>query len=390
MSYQLTVAACNLIPCWLSAVLNYRHHHKGRRLVLPWPQGKVFWIQRLCGVLYVCPVDAPSSKSSFSFALVLPDHSSGSRVTKPGEVGADGNLTTRRQIQAHHRYDRRVTANVPSDLSGVVLCFKWYQRCNVVGRAGGGEMFRWVETNFYLHMGVRGSVCPQKSNKETWESGWNRGSLVILSIGHWAGAWGTWEFLLMLRGGIIRSCNFFCKDTDVTRSQWRWKTGFYWLGATTRLSLSICDKRTQILAFQGCIAWAASRVELATVTSLLSLPFDSKACWQHTTMESSASLSLSPSTTESFAAVASVLPADASPASISVFWLFLSLIYSFIYILQRISVWAITFSTYSLPTWMFGVFSTSLTFTMNFTTLCVPREAIFGLAKTNHMNLSPG
>ena len=34
-------------------------------------------------------------------------------------------------------------------------------------------------------------------------------------------------------------------------------------------------------------------------------------------------------------------------------------------------IWIITFSSITLPTFLFALFSTSLTFTMNFTTLCV-------------------
>mgnify|MGYP001658214285 CR=1 FL=1 len=44
----------------------------------------------------------------------------------------------------------------------------------------------------------------------------------------------------------------------------------------------------------------------------------------------------------------------------------------FTFVLQTIPsvlYWVITFSTITLPTWLFTLFSMSLTFTMNFTTL---------------------
>jgi lysophospholipid hydrolase len=40
-------------------------------------------------------------------------------------------------------------------------------------------------------------------------------------------------------------------------------------------------------------------------------------------------------------------------------------------IIPGILFWLITFTTITLPTWLFTFFSTSLTFTMNATTLCV-------------------
>lgn len=55
----------------------------------------------------------------------------------------------------------------------------------------------------------------------------------------------------------------------------------------------------------------------------------------------------------------------------SIFWLSVSLVYSAAYLLQRISFWIISFSGYTLPAWLFTLFSTSLTFTMNFTTLLI-------------------
>ncbi|PWW72225.1 patatin-domain-containing protein [Tuber magnatum] len=55
----------------------------------------------------------------------------------------------------------------------------------------------------------------------------------------------------------------------------------------------------------------------------------------------------------------------------SIFWLSASLVCSVVCLLQRIFLWVISFSTYTLPTWLFTLFSTSLTFTMNFTTLLI-------------------
>lgn len=40
-------------------------------------------------------------------------------------------------------------------------------------------------------------------------------------------------------------------------------------------------------------------------------------------------------------------------------------------LVPRALYWLITFSTITLPTWLFTLFSMSLTFTMNFTTLYV-------------------
>lgn len=43
-------------------------------------------------------------------------------------------------------------------------------------------------------------------------------------------------------------------------------------------------------------------------------------------------------------------------------------------IIPGILFWLVTFTTITLPTWLFTLFSTSLTFTMNATTLCVYPE----------------
>jgi lysophospholipid hydrolase len=57
------------------------------------------------------------------------------------------------------------------------------------------------------------------------------------------------------------------------------------------------------------------------------------------------------------AAVTSNLPADQSSAG------------GFIYALPHALLWIIGFCTITVPTWLFTLFSMSLTFTMNFTTL---------------------
>src|SRR5207302_3000183 len=70
--------------------------------------------------------------------------------------------------------------------------------------------------------------------------------------------------------------------------------------------------------------------------------------------------------------LSSANPAISSQDTQSIFWLSASLVYSVVYLLQRIFFWVISFSTYTLPAWLFTLFSTSLTFTMNFTTLSIP------------------
>jgi len=57
------------------------------------------------------------------------------------------------------------------------------------------------------------------------------------------------------------------------------------------------------------------------------------------------------------------------PDDPNIFWLTLSLVYSTAYLLQRIAFATTKFATYTLPAWLFTLFSMSLTFTMNFTTL---------------------
>ncbi|PUU82148.1 hypothetical protein B9Z19DRAFT_1121189 [Tuber borchii] len=76
---------------------------------------------------------------------------------------------------------------------------------------------------------------------------------------------------------------------------------------------------------------------------------------------------LSPISSELSGAVPTISSQDTQ----SIFWLSAYLVYSIVYLLQRIFFWVISFTTYTLPTWLFTLFSTSLTFTMNFTTLLI-------------------
>ena len=77
------------------------------------------------------------------------------------------------------------------------------------------------------------------------------------------------------------------------------------------------------------------------------------------------------SSTAASVVTAAVARTTAAPRqeSLSIFWLTLSLAYSTILLLQRITFTITKFLTYTLPTWLFTLFSMSLTFTMNFTTL---------------------
>jgi lysophospholipid hydrolase len=43
------------------------------------------------------------------------------------------------------------------------------------------------------------------------------------------------------------------------------------------------------------------------------------------------------------------------------------------HVVPSVLYWVITFTTITLPTWLFTLFSMSLTFTMNFTTLYDPK-----------------
>lgn len=60
-------------------------------------------------------------------------------------------------------------------------------------------------------------------------------------------------------------------------------------------------------------------------------------------------------------------PVEAAPAS--TFGLLGRVILTILRIIPGLLYWLITFTTITLPTWLFTLFSTTLTFTMNFTTL---------------------
>lgn len=87
--------------------------------------------------------------------------------------------------------------------------------------------------------------------------------------------------------------------------------------------------------------------------------------------------------TDSFASVMSPPTATATPSphtasslpqsstygvSAMFIWIFRSVLFVF-RIIPGLLFWVITFATITLPTWLFTLFSMSLTFTMNFTTL---------------------
>jgi lysophospholipid hydrolase len=57
------------------------------------------------------------------------------------------------------------------------------------------------------------------------------------------------------------------------------------------------------------------------------------------------------------------------PAHMSTFGLLGWVILAVLRVIPGILYWVITFTTITLPTWLFTLFSTTLTFTMNFTTL---------------------
>jgi lysophospholipid hydrolase len=61
------------------------------------------------------------------------------------------------------------------------------------------------------------------------------------------------------------------------------------------------------------------------------------------------------------------VPAGAAQAS--TFGLLGRVILTIMRVIPGVLYWVITFSTITLPTWLFTLFSTTLTFTMNFTTL---------------------
>ncbi|KAF8477052.1 hypothetical protein BDZ91DRAFT_787656 [Kalaharituber pfeilii] len=88
--------------------------------------------------------------------------------------------------------------------------------------------------------------------------------------------------------------------------------------------------------------------------------------------EATTSVFMGPLTVETASATLSTYTdpsASTTAAGSSFMWTIFSAIYSTVYLLPRTAIAFITFATYTLPTWLFTLFSTSLTVTMNFTTL---------------------
>ncbi len=67
--------------------------------------------------------------------------------------------------------------------------------------------------------------------------------------------------------------------------------------------------------------------------------------------------------------VASTIAASRDPSSLSTFGLFGRVILSILKVIPGVLYWIGAFATITVPTWLFTLFSTSLTFTLNFTTL---------------------
>lgn len=57
------------------------------------------------------------------------------------------------------------------------------------------------------------------------------------------------------------------------------------------------------------------------------------------------------------------------PSSLSSFYLFKRVVLPVIAVIPGFLYWTVTFVTITLPSWLFTLFSTSLTFTLNFTTM---------------------
>ncbi|KAF8427767.1 hypothetical protein EV426DRAFT_588237, partial [Tirmania nivea] len=64
-----------------------------------------------------------------------------------------------------------------------------------------------------------------------------------------------------------------------------------------------------------------------------------------------------------------VSPAPVASEPTSMLWSVFSFFYNFIVLVHKVVVALVTFTTFTAPTWLFMLFSTSLTVTMNFTTL---------------------
>lgn len=87
----------------------------------------------------------------------------------------------------------------------------------------------------------------------------------------------------------------------------------------------------------------------------------------------SSSLSFSPAITASLSGASlhsHFPPPPSSPPTPSTMAGWLGWLFTFCFqVVPSLLYWLITFSTITLPTWLFTLFSMSLTFTMNFTTL---------------------
>lgn len=91
------------------------------------------------------------------------------------------------------------------------------------------------------------------------------------------------------------------------------------------------------------------------------------------------SASIPPSPSDLLSSLSSAVPASTStslppppypPPPLSTMAGWIGWVFTFIFqVIPSVLYWIITFSTITLPTWLFTLFSMSLTFTMNFTTL---------------------
>lgn len=71
----------------------------------------------------------------------------------------------------------------------------------------------------------------------------------------------------------------------------------------------------------------------------------------------------------STSAASAALAATRDLSSLSTFGLFGRVILSILKVIPGVLYWIGAFATITVPTWLFTLFSTSLTFTLNFTTL---------------------
>lgn len=133
-----------------------------------------------------------------------------------------------------------------------------------------------------------------------------------------------------------------------------------------------CQCRPSVPAHIPLESWRRVRLELFAAHWDCALPP------AHLAMDTAEALSaaangsttaLSNATSAINASVAALEAAET--ASPSTFGLLARVILTVLKVLPGTLYWIITFTTITLPTWLFTLFSMSLTFTMNFTTLCV-------------------